>query len=105
MGKSQRDKGARAEREIAKILDGERIPLSGAMGSYKGDITAPYLGTGEVKVRGNGFKKIYEWLGENDFLAIKADRKKWLVCIPATDIRELINELDELKRGGGSGQS
>lgn len=106
MGKSQRDKGARAERELAKLLGGERVPLSGAAGgSYKGDVVVPYLGTGECKARKNGFKQLYDWLTDRDFLALKADRKEWLVVLRAKDVKLLLEEMDELKRrelkGGG----
>lgn len=91
MGKAQRDKGARAEREFAKLIGGERIPLSGAAGgSYTGDV----IGLGlkwECKVRGNGFKQIYGWLEGNDALAVKADRKEWLVVVPLELLLELLN--------------
>ena len=98
MGKSQRDKGARCEREIAKLLGAERVPLSGACGGrYSGDLDHGYLGRGEVKVRGNGFKQLYDWLGENDFLCVKADRKPWLVVMRASDVKQLIDEMDEIK--------
>ena len=82
MGKAQRDKGARAERELAKLLGGERVPLSGAAGgSYVGDVKALGL-TWEAKVRGDGFKQLYAWLNGKDALAVKADRKPWLVVMP-----------------------
>lgn len=89
MGKSQRDKGARNERLFvadaqAAGLDAERIPLSGAVkGSFAGDVrVSGYLG--EVKVRGDGFKELYRWLEHDgaDFLALRADRKGWLVVVP-----------------------
>ncbi|MED0979771.1 hypothetical protein P4T48_09415 [Bacillus paramycoides] len=34
MGKSQRDKGMRREREFASLIGGARVPLSGAMDGY-----------------------------------------------------------------------
>jgi Holliday junction resolvase len=83
MGKAQRDKGARAERDFAKRIGGHRVPLSGSMRGYKGDVVGLGL-TWECKVRSNGFKQIYEWLDaeDKDALAIKADRKEWLVVMP-----------------------
>ena len=82
MGKTQREKGARSERELAKILGGERVPLSGAVGgSYTGDVKALGL-TWEAKVRGDGFKQLYGWLEGRDALAVKADCKPWLVVMP-----------------------
>jgi Holliday junction resolvase len=91
MGKSQRNKGARVEREIAKLLGGERVPLSGATSFAKGDVTA-YNMTFEVKARKDGFKQIYTWLnGEDiDALVIKADRKEPLVVLPISTFKELM---------------
>jgi hypothetical protein len=37
---------------------------------------------GECKLRKDGFKQIYKWLGDNDFLTIRADRKDRLYVIP-----------------------
>jgi Holliday junction resolvase len=91
MGKAQREKGNRAEREFARLIGGERVPLSGAAGgSYTGDV----IGLGlkwECKVRGNGFKQLYGWLKGKDALAIKADRKGWLAVMPIEVLLELLN--------------
>ncbi|WP_435868554.1 hypothetical protein [Bacillus mycoides] len=38
MGKSQRDKGMRREREFASLIGGARVPLSGAMDGYSNDV-------------------------------------------------------------------
>jgi Holliday junction resolvase len=89
MGKMQRTKGARVEREIAKYLNGKRVPLSGATSYAKGDVEA-YGMKFEVKARKDGFKQIYQWLGDNDGLIIKADRKEALVCIPISTFKELM---------------
>ncbi|MDQ0417903.1 Holliday junction resolvase [Croceifilum oryzae] len=90
MGKMQRDKGLRAEREFAKLIGGERVPLSGsAGGSYTGDVIGLNL-KWECKVRGDGFKLIYAWLENNDALAIKADRKPWLAVIPIDTLMDLL---------------
>lgn len=90
MGKSQRDKGARSEREFAKLIGGERVPLSGAAGgSYTGDVKGLGI-TWECKVRGNGFKQLYDWLEGKDALAVKADRKQWLVVMPIEKYMEMV---------------
>ena len=86
MGKSQRNKGYRGEYNLVRKLreaglEVERVPLSGATNFKKGDIVVEDL-TGEVKLRKNGFKMLYDWLEGNDFLAVKADRKEYLVVIP-----------------------
>ncbi len=99
VGKSQRDKGLRAERELAKLLGGERVPLSGAAGgSYTGDAVAHGLRY-ECKVRAGGFKQLYEWLGDNDALAVKADRKPWLIVVPLEKWRELTANNAEMNGG------
>lgn len=98
-GRASRGKGSRGEREIVKLMGGERVPLSGAAGgSFSGDvINIPYIGVAEVKRRRDGFRQLYSWLGENDALFLRADRREWLVCIRAKDLRLLLDEMDELK--------
>lgn len=92
MGKSQRDKGLRREREFVQLIGGERIPLSGAAGgSFKGDVKGMGL-TWELKARRDGFKLLYNWLENVDALAVKADRKEWLVVIPLDKFKELIEK-------------
>lgn len=91
MGRSQKAKGNRSERELAKLLGGERVPLSGSVGgSYSGDVMALGLAW-EAKVRRDGFKTLYKWLEGRDALAIKADRKPWLAVIPVVTLLELLN--------------
>lgn len=91
MGRKSRDKGARIERELVRILQeagfaAERVPLSGAaQGRFSGDISIPLLGAdyrAEVKCRANGFAQLYDWLGDNELLIVRADRKKPLVVLP-----------------------
>jgi Holliday junction resolvase len=91
MGKSQRDKGARVEREIARMLNGIRVPLSGSTPFAKCDVEA-YGMRFEVKARKNGFKQIYDWLEKDqaDALVIKADRKDPLVILPIMTFKGLI---------------
>ncbi|PAE90922.1 hypothetical protein [Shouchella clausii] len=92
MGKSQRDKGQRREREFAKLIGGMRVPLSGAQEGYKNDV----IGMGlewEVKARKSGFKTIYDWLEDEreqpDALALKADNKPWLVVMTLDKFKEI----------------
>lgn len=69
MGKMQRNKGARVERELVSQLKSEgwqamRVPLSGATDYAKGDVDV-WDETGfrfniEVKSRKDGFKKLYD---------------------------------------------
>ena len=98
MGKMQRDKGARFEREIVNKLEfhdikAKRVPLSGASW-LKGDIIANLNNEDyvfELKKRGNGFKQIYEWIDEPDALIICADRKKPLVIMEFDNFCDLYN--------------
>lgn len=91
MGKKSRDKGNRVERLIVKAiiahgLDAQRVPLSGAaLGRFSGDILTTVAGenwTGECKARARGFAQLYDWLGEHEFLVVKADHKPPLVVLP-----------------------
>lgn len=98
-GKSPKKKGDAFERSVIKLLGGERTFWQPERGDKRGDIyTVPYLGQGECKIRKAGFKQIYDWLANNDFLAIRADRKPALVIIRAEDLKLLLDEMDELKR-------
>jgi Holliday junction resolvase len=90
-GKASREKGNRGERHLVHLLQAagfaaERIPLSGAAGGrYSGDISMPLLGIDrkiEVKCRGNGFSRLYDWLADADILVIKRDRAEPLVIVP-----------------------
>jgi len=93
LGKSQRDKGSRAEREFAKLTGGKRVPLSGAMEGYGNDVIAYGLEF-EVKRRKSGFKQLYDWINdprENpDAVALRTDHNEWLVCMKLTKFDELM---------------
>ena len=89
MGKSQRDKGARFERECVNLLkeagrDAKRVPLSGAADGFKGDIICDGLIL-ECKKRASGFKQIRSWLEGNDALIIGSDREEPLVVLRFRD--------------------
>lgn len=108
MGKSQRDKGARFEREIVNALkeaglDAQRVPLSGmgheskVNGEFAGDIVLPWFGGREkfeAKKRGdgNGFALVYRWLGKHRGLFLGADRKQTLVVLRMEDFLKLCKE-------------
>ncbi len=97
-GKRSREKGDRFERWLVNYFQGqglcsERVPLSGSAGGrFSGDITVPILNRDrcvEAKCRANGFRELYSWLENRDFLVLKADRSEPLVVIPlrlATEI-------------------
>ena len=92
MSRSQRDKGARRERELVNRhlelgIHAERVGVAYAPGH---DIDVYPLGRdagaliGEVKARkdGAGFKTLETWLGENDLLFLWRDRQEPLVILP-----------------------
>jgi len=99
MSKMQRDKGARVEREIVQKfkeigLWAEKVPLSGAAGgSFSGDILVEDYRV-EVKARkdGTGFKLLYRWLGDNDFLVCKQDRTEPLVVMTIQTLGDLLDK-------------
>jgi hypothetical protein len=91
MGRASRDKGNRAERALVRVLQekgfaAERVPLSGAArGRFGGDLSIPLLGIDrrvEVKVRGYGFRRLYDWMNSADLLIVKADRCEPLLVLP-----------------------
>lgn len=106
MGKAQRDKGARRERQVAEMhnaigVKAERVPLSGAVAFRNtratdldiyplGNNAAPWVT--EVKARGNGegFVTIKRWLGDADALFLVEDRATPLVVLPWSRWQELL---------------
>lgn len=98
MGKFSRDKGAREERSIVNAWQvigyaAERVPLSGAAGGrFSGDVDIPILNVDrkfEAKLRADGFKQIYSWLGEHFGLFLRADNKPRLVVLRELDFQAL----------------
>ena len=86
MGKAERDKGARREREVAQIMGAEKISRMYQEGPdlfWNGEWI-------EVKARANGFRTLYKWLeGEATIIAHKADRQPWLVTLTLEDFLRL----------------
>lgn len=97
MANRARQKGDRSEREIVNLhqamgVSAQRVPLSGAAGGrFTGDV---WIGDwkAEVKARANGegFITLEKWLGENDLLFLRRDRKSPLVVLPWKTYEELI---------------
>lgn len=90
MSSKAKVKGTRIEREIVQRhmsadISAERVPLSGAAGgSYTGDVVIGNRYRAEVKARaqGTGFVQLERWLGENDLLFLRRDRKDPMVVMP-----------------------
>jgi hypothetical protein len=86
-GRRSRDKGARSERAIVKILQAHGFAAEKISGMYKSgaDLTVPVIGRDmlvEVKVRADGFATLYDWLLDRDILIVKRDRSEPLVVLP-----------------------
>ena len=98
-----KSKGSRFEREIvdaakAHWLDAYRVPLSGAVEGYPGDVVV-IDGKGErwvveAKKRADGFKTLYGWLeGDGiDCLVVGADRSPPLAVVPLGDFLQILSE-------------
>lgn len=78
MGRSSKAKGAKYERRIVKRhlaagIRARKVPLSGALDEFPGDLTVLDRFRGEVKARkdGRGFTSVSKWLAENDFLFLQ----------------------------------
>jgi len=82
MAKRSVAKGKRREREVARLLGGRRVPLSGAAEGFPGDVVLPCGWRGGGEARRGGFKQLYRWLEKADALAIRADRRPWLLVLP-----------------------
>jgi hypothetical protein len=94
LGKASRNKGLRREREFCELTGGTRVPLSGAAGGqFSNDVILPNGQKVEVKARKDGFKELYKWIMDErekpDLLALKADRKPWLVVMTLEEYQKL----------------
>jgi len=105
VAKKSRDKGNRLEREVVNLckemgLDAHRVPLSGAVTGYKGDVIVAGM-RAEVKGRasGEGFKTLERWLGEHDLLFLRRDRAQPMVLMPWPTWERLMRR-DTDRRGG-----
>lgn len=98
-GKAPRQKGDRAERAIVKLLqvaglDAKRVPLSGSVAGYPGDVCVK-LGNREwcleIKSR-KDFATLYKWLDDRDALVLKANRREPLLIVRLADILTFLEE-------------
>lgn len=80
-GRRSRDKGARTEGAIMRLLLGQEIAATKISRMHKPDAepTMPPLSADrvvEVKCRATGFAQLYNWLDERDIPIVKAHRRK-----------------------------
>jgi len=70
-GKRSAHKGRRLEQELARLVEGHRVPLSGALEGLPNDVVARNGWRLESKGRADLFGTIYRWLGESDVVAFR----------------------------------
>lgn len=86
-------KGDRLERELVHAhrklgVEAARSTLPYQAGGEDPEVdlvlTGPAIGrlVAQVKGRGDGFRRLYAWLGDLGALFIRADRQPWLVVLP-----------------------
>lgn len=96
MSRSQRDKGARFEREIVRTinaapcgLSARRVPLSGAVEGYEGDVIVELPNHRELKVECKCGQQVpgffYKHLEGNDALIVRRDRQQALIVLRLSD--------------------
>lgn len=95
MGKASKRKGYSGESEFAKLTGGKRQVLSGALGGeFSNDVILPNGWKAEVKRRKSGFKTLYDWIEDTrenpDCVAIRVDRKQWIVSMTLDKFQELM---------------
>ena len=104
-GRSSREKGMRAERQIVELfrqvgLEAYRVPLSGISAGFKSDVEVR-IGSQrlrfESKVRAKEFGLLYRWLTGSDALVVKADRKPMLVVLPLEKFAIALGEYASAK--------
>jgi len=100
-GRSNKRKGSNVERIIVKLhnecaIKARRVPLSGAVKGYEGDIYIPLTKEdhliAEVKSRkgGGGFTTLEGWLGDNDILFLKRNNRRPAVYMPWATYERLL---------------
>jgi Holliday junction resolvase len=102
---ASRRKGAAEERALVRYLQarGFAAEKSSRTGYAGHDLTVPVLGRDrrvEVKVRGNGFRRLYEWLDGADLLIVRADRREPLVVLPMRLAAEIAAAAEGRKTTG-----
>lgn len=99
-------KGDRDERGLvaaaqAAGLDARRVPLSGAVAEFKGDVqimTNDRVWLAECKHRANGFRQLYGWLADYiDVLTVRADRQPRLVVMREETFFDLISTSETVE--------
>ena len=109
-GHRSRDKGARTERAIVRLLQGQGIAATKISRAWcpGADLRVPLLGVDravEVKCRAVGFSQLYDWLNQRDVLIVKADRQEPLVVVRISLAAEIAKTGTDDARGDRRGPS
>jgi hypothetical protein len=97
-GRAPARKGARAERQVVRILcelglPCARVPFSGAIGgACSGDMDIE----AQVKAR-HEFRTLHAWLGSNELLILKADHQNPLMVMPVHLFAELATAAQRVR--------
>jgi hypothetical protein len=94
-GRRSRDKGARAERAIAKLIGAQKVSRAYQAGHDLELKVGDRLLRIECKARSDGFRELYAWLEERDVLIVKADRQTPLVVARLPLAVDLVNGADQ----------
>jgi hypothetical protein len=118
MGKMQRQKGARVEREFVLLhremgFPCERVPHSGAIKGKLTDMQGEDIKieingvtvTAEVKARKEGWKTLYQQIDRTDILFLKANNKLPLVVLHWGTWKWLLKEIACAERKPGTSSS
>ncbi len=94
MSSKSKDKGSRFEREIVNRhheegITAKKVPLSGAVDGYKGDVEIlypsygkPIIGECKSRKNGEGFITLEKWIKDCDILFLRRDRQEPMVVMP-----------------------
>jgi hypothetical protein len=97
MGARSRAKGKRGEREIVALARGAGLPAKRTW--HTAQDADPLVRCcdvmicghrAQVRVRGNGFKPVYDALEGVEIAFLRADRQAWLAVMPATRVFALL---------------
>jgi Holliday junction resolvase len=104
MGMKSRRKGRRAEQEIVRLarqngLDATRTWHTAQAANphvRRCDVTIAGR-TAQVRVRGNGYKAVYDALEEVEIAFLRADGRPWLAVLPAERLLALLAQVRDGK--------
>lgn len=101
MGRKSKAKGNRGELQFKRLCESYGFLVVRGKEKAEQDTIIDGFGRGEVKYGMHVPKQIYDWLGENDYLAIKrcgkSERRRWLIVIPARLFLQILRELQVQK--------